>query len=172
MKSVEEKSLTNKLILGAVVVATGALYFFVQGNNTNNLVINEIAFSQSDKADWVEIYNPTLNNLSLKGLYVTDSAKDFSKYQIEDDVVVPANGFIVLYADGYEGDVENSVVTNFRISNGETVYLIAQNGQAIIDSLSAIVNTDEENVTVGRYPDGSNDIFQMTENTPGTANIK
>lgn len=173
MKDKTKKIILLRISFVVLISLAIALYYFLQKNSGNTLKINEIGFSLADGIDWIEIYNPTMNNLSLENLYLSDNNKDFSKFKIKQEIIVPANSFIVIYCDEYEGDTTNTVVTNFRISKGETIYLVAEDGRTIVDSLSAITdNSDVTEISIGRYPDGSEEIFIMSEYTPGQANQK
>ena len=49
--------------------------------------------------DWIEIYNPTDNPVSLTGLALTDDRAVPDKHVITDGVTIPANGFLVFFAD-------------------------------------------------------------------------
>lgn len=165
------KNIQKICILG-FGIAVVMLYLFVQENISKHLMINEIAFSQENGIDWIEIYNPTLNNLSLEGLYLSDDEDDFFKFKIEEEIIVPSKGFAVIYCKEYEGDLTNSTVTNFRIADDETVYLATKEGTAI-DWLSAIVpEQDITEFSVGRFPDGGDETFIMSNYTPGESNKK
>jgi len=81
------------VLLVCLLVGTFCLYVFARHTQPTNVVINEISFSNNDKNDWVEIYNPTLNNVSLKGYYLTDTQKEYTRFLIEEDIVVPSLWF-------------------------------------------------------------------------------
>ena len=167
------KGVYIKIAIGLIFILSIFLYSFLKKQMGDHLVINEIAFSKSDGIDWIEIYNPTINNLSLKGLYLSDKANNFSRFKIKEDIIVPSHGYVILYGNGYKGDLTNSVMLSFRISNGETVYLVAKDGSSLIDSLTALSpDKDKTEFSIGRFPDGSEEIFIMSQDTPGERNIK
>lgn len=160
-------------LLSLIVILIIAISSYLNSNIAGHLVINEIAFNQEDEVDWIELYNPTLNNLSLKGLYFSDKSNNFSKYEIKEDVIVPSQGYVVIYGDGYQGNLDNSFVTNFRIANGETVFLVGKDGATIIDSLTVIKSEEQtKDATIGRFPDGSDEVFIFSEATPKEKNRK
>lgn len=171
-----EKNKLKKMIakIALVFIATIAivLYIFLKNNVPEHLRINEISFLKGNGTDWIEIYNPTMNNLSMEGLYLSDNANNFSKFKISEEVIVPSHGFTIIYCEGYEENTNNSIITNFRISNGETIYLVAQDGNTIIDSMIAMADDEDESTTTGRFPDGSDEIFIMSQITPGERNQK
>lgn len=143
---------------------------YLNENTPSSLKINEIGFSLSDQIDWIEIYNPTITNISLEGLYLTDNSTDFTKYQIDEEITIPAKGYVVIYCEGYETEDDGIAVTNFRISEGETVYLIDTDGSTIIDTFTTL-GGDETEISIGRYPDGGDEAYIMTEFTPGSSNV-
>lgn len=168
-----KKNLYLRVIIVLLCLFSVITFFYLKKNNSDHIVINEVSFSSSENVDWIEIYNPTLNNLSLQGLYLSDKSNNISKYKIKDEIYIMSGGFTVIYCDGYSGDLDNSVTTNFKISNGETIYLVARDGSSVIDSFTAIHETDEKTeATIGRFPDGSNEIFVMSQPTKGEKNVK
>lgn len=171
----KKKANTNIYIFVMLVVAgivAGALLIFVRGHNSNSLVINEVAFSHDSSPDWIELYNPTLNNISLKGMYLTDKAKNFSKFRIDEDIVIGAGEYLIIYGENAKDSVgDGYVITNFNLSDGETVYLIGRDGSSIVDEMTVVLEDDlGTDVSIGRFPDGSDDIFILTEYTPGSSN--
>lgn len=156
------------LYFGLLVIA---LIFVKNFSFTNNLVVNEVSFMNNDKNDWIEIYNPTLNNLSLKGYYLSDSKNEYKKFKITSDVVIQSGGFVVFYGENSDGEGED-IKLNFNISNGETVYLTSPN-ETVVDSLTVIMNEDVNDIfSMGRFPDGSEDVFKFRTTTPSEENVK
>lgn len=162
-----------KVLVLLLAITVIIAYFYAQKIHPDHLRINEISFVKNNKVDWIEIYNPTMNNLLLEGLYLSDKAANFSKFRIKERIVIPSHGYVTIYCQGYQGDIRNSTVTNFRISNGETIFLVGSDGSTIIDSMTAVASEESSaEVSIGRFPDGSDDIFIMSKPTPGTRNQK
>lgn len=149
------------------------VYWVLNNSTPKNLKINEISFSKNDGIDWIEIYNPTINTLSLKDLYLSDNKKDFQRFKIKEDILVPNQGFVVIYGKETEAVLNNSTILNFNISNGETIYLVAKNGSDVIDSMTAMAQEDVSlGSTIGRFPDGYDEFFIMSAGTPKERNKK
>ena len=147
------------------------IFLFVRNPLSAELVINEISFTNNDGNDWIEIYNPSLQTKSLTGLYLTDKKEDYTQYEIKEDLIIPPNGFVVIYGQNYTGE-ETVLKTNFGIKNGETIYLIDQQ-QRVIDSLTAIADEAAlTETTVGHFPDGDPETFIMSMPTKGERNRK
>lgn len=162
-----------KTLFGVFLFATIVLYVFIAANRpSSNLLINEVAYLQEDKVDWIEIYNPTLTNISLSGFYLSDSESDLTKFKISEDLTVTAGGYIIVYGDNYEAASENDVVANFRFAAGETIYLVAKDGESIIDSffIDADSSSSVKDITLGRFPDGGPEIAPLPGHTKGQPN--
>lgn len=149
------------------------LYFYVNNPRTGTLRINEVSYASDSGYDWVEIYNPTMQILSLKGLYLTDDKLDLEKYEIDEEIVIEPNGFLVIYSENYDGELENAIKLNFDIKNGETVYLLEKQSLTVIDSLT-IVSDENSSLagSVGRFPNGSENTFVFTRSSIGGPNLK
>ena len=74
-----------------------------------HVVINEILASNSrsnydgdfgEYSDWVELYNPTSQNVDLEGWSLSDDGADPGKWRIPAGTVIPAGGYLLFWADG------------------------------------------------------------------------
>jgi hypothetical protein len=128
---------------------------------------NSITIEDSTGAfpDWVEIYNPTSEAISMVGLTITDDLTLPSQHVLGDLTIEPM-GFLLLFADG---DTEQGVNhVGFSLSkSGESLGLYAEDGTAI-DELD--YGQQASDFSAARVPDGSNtwEIVEMA--TPGTTN--
>jgi len=127
--------------------------------------------ADDDYDDWFEIYNPTTNAVSLAGYFLTDTTADKTKFEITTNMahVVPPRGYLLVWADNETGQNLSAGVprpdlhVNFQLARaGEVIGLYAADGTAI-DLVAFGTQTDD--VTEGRYPDGSANLIAM----PGTA---
>jgi hypothetical protein len=159
-------------------------------NEPNNLFtpitgiyINEVLASNSsgindsygELEDWIEIYNDNDFEVNIGGLYLSDTLGDLFLSQIPttypDSTTIPAKGFIILWADK---DPEQGVLhLDFKLSSaGEVVTLTQYNGleQHKVDEIT--FDGQPENISIGRYPDGSTDIQAFETTTPNASNIE
>jgi len=173
MESKISKLAAIKIVLLVSSIIVFYLYFYLNNPSVNTLKINEVSFKNDLGYDWIEIYNPSIHTMNLKGMYITDDKMDLKKYKIKDDIIIEPGGFVVLYGNGYENDNGNYIKFNFGIKNGETIYLIDRQSLRIIDSLTVLTDDDvSRNSSIGRFPDGSEEIFLMSESSMGEANKK
>ncbi|HDD24849.1 MAG TPA: hypothetical protein ENF52_05380, partial [Chloroflexi bacterium] len=151
-------------------------YRIVVGWQPPSVVINELmainANTVEDEAgetdDWIELYNPGPVDVDVGGMYLSDNFEQPTKYTIPTGAVVPAGGYLLLWADG-DG---NGLHLNFRLSgSGEYVGLFdrADRHYAPVDAVYFPPQTVD--VSWGRFPDGSAGTWHaMDDSTPGKAN--
>ncbi len=187
-------SQTNDVSYGHYPDASGSFEFFTEPtpnatnmqSSTNNtfvegLFINELLASNiSDitdntgvQEDWVEIYNSNSFPVDIGGLYVTDDWADKTIWRIPtihpDSTTIPANGFMVLWADR---DTDEGV-RHVRLGLGERgerfgLVQVFNNDTLFIDSLS--FPRQGEDISYGRLPDGSTTTTFFKSSTPDASN--
>jgi hypothetical protein len=121
--------------------------------------------------DWFELFNPTDTPADLSGFYLTDSLTDPFQYQIPAGFQVPANGFLLVWADDETSANTNTAALHvpFKLAKaGEEIGLFAPDGTAID---AVVFGAQSENVSEGRYPDAGALRILMPTSSPGSANL-
>ena len=122
--------------------------------------------------DWFELYNAGTNTVDLTGYYLTDNLTNAIQWPIPTGTVIEPQGYLLVWADndvGQNTPASRDLHANFKLSqNGETICLFAQDG-AVVDSVTFGPQTND--VSQGRFPDGTSGIFFMTLPTPRAANV-
>ena len=150
---------------------------------TEGIIINEfmpdneniIPDESGEFDDWIEIYNSNNKPIDVGGFFVTDSLGEPARYRIPstcpDSTTIPANGYILLWADGQE---EQGILhLDFKLSkSGEAVGLsVTQpDGVLFIDSVTYGPGVSGKN-SFSRIPDGTGDWFSRATPTPFHPNI-
>lgn len=120
-----------------------------------------------DFDDWFELYNAGAQPADLSGYTLTDDLTDPGKFVIPPGTVIPAGGFLLVWADE-ERSTNGQVHASFKLSaNGESLGLFAPDGSTI-DSLSFPAQDDD--VSRGRSADGGAQFANFTQPTPGGPN--
>lgn len=148
-----------------------------------SVVINELmarnTTSFADDAgrysDWIELHNSSDAEVSLAGLSLSDDSADLSKWSFPEGAKIPANGYLVILADGTEaseaGRASSFLHANFKLSkSGESLMLtgVDEGGQPmIVDSVRFGEQGKDE--AVGRSPQGAAQWTQLLP-TPGAPN--
>ncbi len=125
-----------------------------------NVVINEILAHSENPAvqQFVELYNHSTNSVDISGCVLTDDPTTNEFVAPLGTMIGPA-GFISFTA----------AQLGFSLNGaGETLYFINPDGSRILDAVEFAGQAN--GVAYGRWPDGANDFYSFTTNTPGTNN--
>jgi hypothetical protein len=164
-------------------------FFFVTPGATNNagsaplvVYINEWMAANNgfirdpadnDADDWFELYNPNAVAVDLGGYFLTDNLTNEFQFGIPNNghYVIPPLGYLLVWADNETGQNSTNradLHVNFQLRQaGEAVGLFAADG-TLIDSVTFGEQTND--VSEGRYPEGTGPIFAMLTPTPRAAN--
>lgn len=123
----------------------------------------------SDPDDWIELYNAGTESVDLAGYGLTDDPLRPRQYTFPQGSIVPAKGFLFIWADN-ERATNGQLHANFRLANeGEILILSAPNG-TVIDTVDFRNQAQAVDVSQGRSSDGGTPIRFFTEPTPGFSN--
>ena len=148
------------------------------GINPGAVVINEVmTHGQGTSPDWIELHNTTNSAINVGGWFLSDSALDLKKYQIAAGTMIPARGYLVLYADQHFGGAGNpGVTTPFTLNElGGSVRLTNSNGAAtdVAGYREAVTfGAAERGVSFGRHAKSTGGVDFPAQNapTPGAVN--
>ena len=122
--------------------------------------------------DWFELFNPNDVAVNLSGYSLTDDLVAGARWTVPAGTTIPANGFLLVWADNET--IENSTNSTdlhagFRLSqSGEAIGLFAPNG-SLVDSVTFGPQTND--ISRGRWPDGSASFYFMPIPTPRRPNV-
>ena len=129
-----------------------------------------LAGPMGDYPDWIEIYNAGAEAVNLGGYYMYDTLDASVAYQIPDtypdSVTVQPGEYILFYANK---KTDWSVLNlGFKLSgDGEQVGLWSPE-QEMLDGIT--YNEQFPDTSYGRYTDGTDDWYLMSDFTPGASN--
>lgn len=128
-----------------------------------------VADARGEFDDWIELFNRSDSAVDLSGMYLSDRPEDPRKWKFPRGTTIPPNGYLVVWADGGEGD-GGELHANFRLSgDGEQLLLVDTDarGNRVLDFLEFGVQLQD--ISYGRVPDGSGD-FRSLYVSPGRSN--
>ncbi|MBR5698611.1 MAG: lamin tail domain-containing protein [Prevotella sp.] len=133
----------------------------------NGIFVNDL-FKRND---WIELYNTTSADIDIQGMYLSDNLEKPHKYQIEQtdgvSTVIPAHGYLVVWCDKL--DPLSQLHASFKLAAEGGDILLTAADESWSDRISyTAMNSDE---TVGRYPDGSSNVFTMNVPTIAKTNM-
>jgi hypothetical protein len=136
-------------------------------------VINEVLAANEEgitdeegkTEDWLELYNPTDQDLDLSGWALYDEAGR-EPWQLPEGTALYAGSWLVIWCDGDEDD--GGLHAPFKLSeDGENVVLLNEEGD-IVDAITFPPLSPDQ--SWGRIPDGSTAWTYTSEPSPHTAN--
>jgi hypothetical protein len=166
-----------KIIRFAII----SLLLLYSATANSQVLINEFMAANSSTItdefggypDWIEIRNLTAEPLNIGGWYITDSIPDLTKHMIAvtqpDSTTIPANGFLVLWADSKKSQGVRHV--DFKLGkDGEQIAIskLISGKLTIIDSVT--FKGQVTDLSMGRER-GTNKWIYMNQPTPGAANL-
>ncbi len=140
-----------------------------------SIVINEVVANTPELNDWIELYNPTDSDITLgAGWYLSDDGGAYTnlmKWQIPPGTTIPARGFVSF--DENTG-FHNPTNIGFALSRGgDDVFLSFLPGNSqdrVVDAVS--FKAQEEDWSLGRYPDGGVFWYALDIRTRNAANAQ
>ncbi|MBR1585399.1 MAG: lamin tail domain-containing protein [Clostridia bacterium] len=153
-------------LLAAVIPAQAAT------TNLAAIRINEFMASNGDTiedkngedSDWIELYNTSDDDVNLKGLCLSDGKKNLEKF-VFPEYILPAHGYLIIFASGTEDVDENEIHVAFKLSaSGEKVVLSYQG--VLLDSIS--FDQQEKDVSMARVDERNWKYTSLP--TPGAEN--
>ena len=135
----------------------------------NNIHVNEF-FKRND---WVELYNTTSKPVDVEGMYLTDNVSKPKKYQITKgsttaSTVIPAHGYLIVWCDKLEP--ESQLHAQFKLAAEGGDVMLTASDESWSDRMTYTEHKDDQ--TVGRYPDGSSQVYVMNVPSIAQANLK
>ena len=159
------------------------LLFLVAGKpgysqNASDFRFNELlVFNDSNYVDdfgqhsgWIEIGNSSYSNINLGGCYLSDDAKNPTKYWIPNDsreTILPARSFALFFAD--DKPSRGIFHLNFTLEEGKTIYLYDANGRTLVDTIQ-IPSGQKANMSYARVSMDGNEWITTDHTTPKSNN--
>jgi len=152
-------------------------YRYLVGYAPPAVLINEFladnASANQDEAgeydDWVELYNGSEVTATLGGMYLTDDLAEPTKWQIPAGTIIPPGGYLLVWCDGDEG--QGPLHTSFKLNrDGEAVGLFDSEAHGLVPLDWIVFDPQQEDISYGRWPDGSDTWDFLNSPTPGASN--
>ena len=158
-------------MLAGLACATAAM----ASDSALSLCINEImqsninvVFEEMDFPDsWIELFNPTENDVSINKYYVSQTPNYEEGYRIKTDEVVPSGGYALIFLD----KEARGKHTDFRLNSDSAgkLYLFDNKGK-MLDSIS-YPTMPGPNIAYARRRDGDKIWHHVVRATPNASNL-
>lgn len=129
---------------------------------------NSIKDDEGDFEDWIEIYNKGDMAVNLHGFGLSNKTKQPFLWTFPDITIEPKSFLMVWASEKNKNDPDDHLHTNFKLKNKDKAIILTAphskwNNIFIIEPMG-------ENISYGRFPDGSSKMYGFDEGTPGKAN--
>ena len=144
----------------------------------DQVIVNEVlSHSQGlEGADWIELHNPTGQDIDISHWYLSDSAGNLLKYRIPAGTVVEAGSYAVIQeAHGFGDPANPNAIIPFALSSlGDDIYLSSADvaGHLTGYRYAIVIEPAEAGVTHGFHVRSTGDsvFVPLSIPTPGEAN--
>lgn len=159
------------------ILSKSAYEMEVFSSNKTGVYISEVLTASANftnsgnRFDFIELHNTTSQRISLYGWYLSDSGSDPKKWAFPKNAFIPANGYIIIYADGREINTSQSNVysATFKLSQDNDVVILS-NDNKVVDHIS--LGEQYGGISCGRIADGAGETVFFEKATPRSANPK
>jgi len=160
-ESVNQALINYRVLLMMMMMITVSQYGCKKPDEPvkSDIVINEllpvnsttVTDQDGEYDDWIELFNLSATSKDISGYFLSDNRDHFSKWEIPSGTIVPANGFLIIWADDDSAQV--GLHANFKLSSqGEEVLLSTPEGD-LADKVIYPGQTLE--LSFSRNPDGT-----------------
>ena len=158
-KGAEHDVYVYRVKVGAASEKTVVINEIMASNNTTT------ADQDGEYDDWIELFNTTNQVIDLTGYFLSDNSQKLDKYDIPEGTIIPANGYLIVWAD--EDGMQEGLHANFKLSSsGEELFLVNAD-TLIIDEITFGQQTTD--MALARAPNGTGD-FELRPATFKTNN--
>jgi hypothetical protein len=157
--------------------APGATHRYLVGYAPPPVLINEfLADNESvnqDRAgeydDWVELYNQGPVTVTLDGMYLSDDLSAPQKWRFPGETTIPPRGHLLVWCDKDIG--QGPLHADFGLSrHGEALGLFDSTVHGNVPLDTIVFDPQDENISYGRQPDGSDSWRFFDPPTPEASN--
>ena len=118
--------------------------------------------------DWFELYNYGTNTVNLAGWFLTNAPTSSFAGPIPAGYTIPPGGFLLVWADKKTPTGSGDLHVGFKLSKSGTSIALYRPDSNLVDSVTFGQQTSD--ISMGRYPDGSTNVYFMGVPTPRTNN--
>ena len=137
--------------------------------SSEDVVINELMASNTKTAtdnngqfdDWIELHNKSAAAVNIGGYYISDDAVNLNKWKIPANTIVPANGYLIIWAD--EDSSQNTAThlhANFKLSGSGEAVLLSKGDLTLVDNVT--FGVQKADIGFARRPNGTGNFAIQT----------
>lgn len=140
------------------------------GSAVTSIRINEVLSSAAGaQTNAIELYNPSDMAVNIGNWFLSNSSRDYLKFQIPAGTVVPAHGYAVFTSDAFNPNPANPGPKEIALSaaHGDDLFLAASDGSGKVTQFvdHVAIGASKPGESFGRWPSGSGPMYPMVAAT-------
>jgi len=118
--------------------------------------------------DWFELYNASPHPINLGGYYLTDNLTQSNRFRVPGGYILQPGAFLLVWADGTGINTGSDLHVNFKLDNAGEEIGVFRPDRTLADAVS--FGPMSGDMSLGRWPNGTETIYVMNPPTPGASN--
>ena len=141
----------------------------------NRVVVNEVLTNEdAPQVDAIELLNTTSAPINIGGWYLSDTSDNYKKYRVPTGTTIGAGQYLVIDESAFNPAVPSGGNVSFGLSGSQDddVWLLSadSNGNLLDFENHVKLVAAADNVSFGRWPNATGDLYPMKSVTLGAAN--
>jgi gliding motility-associated-like protein len=144
----------------------------------SQVVINEFSTSNNGyddgsgdtNSDWIELFNNAATPTNIGTYYLSDNISNPTKWQIPAGTIIPANGFLVVFATGRNITTGTPLHTNFKINQSSQEEVVFADPSGVVIDMYQITFSTLNGHSRGRSTNGALTWSVFSTSTPDASN--
>ena len=132
---------------------------------------NSIRDEDGDSSDWIEIFNPGTNAVSLLGWFLTDTETNLTEWEFPDVTLLPNSYLVVFASQKNRTVVTGKLHTNFQLSKGGEYLALVDPATNVVSDFAPTYPAQTTDVSYGRDRADPTAVGFFTVPTPGAPNL-
>lgn len=121
-----------------------------------------------DYADWLELYNASVEAVDLGGWYLSDNPEKPEKWAIPKGTAIGPGAYLLIWCSGAAEPVEGELHAPFKLGQEDLGLVLSDPTLRVVDGLA--MAPLQENVSYGRSAEDLAALLYFTMPTPGAKN--
>ena len=130
---------------------------YVNKEGQSGIYVSEV-YTAGD-GDWIELYNPSNETVTLKKYYLSDDEENLKKWELPETTISAQSTYTIACKNNEELSALKKYRTNFSLKTGETLFFTDESGN-VLSQVSIVDMKETESLT--RRPDGNYAITAVT----------
>jgi hypothetical protein len=130
---------------------------------------NSLRDELGNAPDWIEIHNASATMINLNGWFLTDDPQRLTRWKFP-PTVIPANGYLIVFASDRNTNVAGQLHTNFKLGAGGSYLALINPATNVVSAFAPLYPAQQPDISYGRDRFDLALLGYFPDATPGAAN--